>query len=437
MTWKWEHIRYRGDLADVKELFETFRVEDYLDTFEENRRRHDHGVREKLLSQGIRLGERLSPRIFRLYGEVCGALAIESDAEVFCLPDPEINAFAILEVREEKTHSLVGVTSGALEGLEDDELKSILGHEMGHFLFGHNRLNALLTMDPQNPALTVLPPFGESLFLRWRKKAEISSDRAGLIACGSFRASARSLLKATFGLSEKNLNLDVEALVAQIDEVKGSSELMESVFASHPLLPIRLKALELFGRTAPAAECGCLLEGAALELDAVEDEIDALVALTRRHPTEPLPEAVMNAVALGGALVMGADSEISDDEVKILVRILHGIFTDEPESVIVTDRAEIDRRLPEAIEVIKREGGEQDKAYLMSRLTEIALADGALLEAEGQMLLKIAGMLDYPAKSAYAIMVSAAQAGGIQSDVMLNRITAGLRSAFGGRGEVG
>ncbi len=432
MTWKWEHIRYRGDLADVQELYDTFRVEDYLETFEENRRRHDHGIREKLLSQGIRLGERLSPRIFNLFGEVCTALDIESDAEVFCLPDQEVNAFAILDVREEKTHSLIGVTSGALETLEDAELKSILGHEMGHFLFGHNRMNALLTADPQNPSLTVLPPFGESLFLRWRKKAEVSSDRAGLIACGDFRASARSLLKATFGLSEKNLNLDIEALVAQIDEVKGSSEMMDSVFASHPLLPIRLKALELFGRTAPAAECGCRLEGETLGIPAVEDEIDELVALTRRHPTQPLPEAVMNAVALGGALVMGADSEITDDEVKILVRILHGIFTDEPEAVIVTDRAEIEQRLPGILEVIKTEGGEQEKAYLLSRLTEIALADGALLEAEGQMLLKIGGMLDYPADAAYGIMVSAAQAGGFQSDVMLNRITAGLRDAFGG-----
>jgi len=154
----WEEYRYGGDAADVKSLFELYRIGDYLDTFDENRRRHDQGIREKLLQHGIRLTDRLSPRIYHLFEEVCKNLQIESEAEVFCMPDQSINAFAVLDLREDKTHSLIGVTAGALERLEDAELKSILGHEMGHFLFGHNRLNALLTMDPKNRSMTVLPP---------------------------------------------------------------------------------------------------------------------------------------------------------------------------------------------------------------------------------------------------------------------------------------
>ena len=96
MTLNWEDIRYRGDAADVQELFESYRISDYLDAFEENRRRHDRGIRENLLKHGIRLTERLSPRIFNLYAEVTEALEIQSKAEVFCLPDQNVNAFAIL-----------------------------------------------------------------------------------------------------------------------------------------------------------------------------------------------------------------------------------------------------------------------------------------------------------------------------------------------------
>jgi uncharacterized tellurite resistance protein B-like protein len=430
MSRNWDQIRFRGDNADVQELYETFRVGDYLDAFEENRRRHDRGIRERLLKNGIRLGERLSPRIFNILGEACKALDIDSDAEVFCLPDSEINAFAILDVRGDKTHSLIGVTSGALERLDDAELKSILGHEMGHFLFGHNRLNGLLTDDPNNPAMTVLPPFGESLFLRWRKKAEFSADRAGLIACGEFHASARALLKATFGLSERNLNLDVDALIDQIDEIKGSSEMMESVFASHPLLPIRLKALALFAQSHVAIECGCTVTGKTKDMDKIEDEIDTLIDLTRRHPSKPLPLAVMNAIAVGGAKIMGADSDISDDEVKVLVRILHRMFTDNPEEVIRTDRTEIESVLAEAVKVIKAEGGEQEKSFVLTCLTEIALSDGALIDHEGRMILSISEMLEFPSDRAYMIIVGAAQAGGFQSDIMLNRISAKLRRSF-------
>ncbi len=432
MSINWEEYRYGGDAADVSSLFELYRISDYLDAFDENRRRHDRGIREQLLQHGIRLNERLSPRIFSLFGEVCENLEFQSEAEVFCMPDQNINAFAVLDLREDKTHSLIGVTAGALERLEDAELRSILGHELGHFLFKHNRLNALLSMDPNNRSMTVLPPFGESLFLRWRKKAEISCDRVGLVACRDFYSSARSLLKATFGLSEKNLNLDIDALVSQIDEIKSTPELIESVFSSHPILPIRLKALELFARSTLAKNCGCPIPGDPVENQQIEKEVDELINLTQRHPVKPLAVAVMRSIALGGALVMGADMNISDDEVKLLVQILHGLFTDEPEKVIVTDRQKILAELPPVCEIIKKEGSDQDKVFVLSRLAEIAYADGALMDAEGKAILQIADLLAYPADRAYGIIVGAAQTGAFRTDVMLTRIAAELRRSFGG-----
>ena len=430
MAHDWKTYRYRGDAADVQELFDTYRVGDYLTAYEENSRRHDRGIRERLLQHGIRLNERLSPRIFRIYQEVCGRLEIEGDAEIFCLPERDVNAFAILDVREGRTHSLVGMTAGALEDLEDGELASIIGHELGHFLFGHNRMNALLNLDPDDPAATVLPSFGESLFLRWRKKAEISSDRAGLLACGDFHASARALLKATFGLSEKNLNLDVDALLEQISEIESSPELMDSVFTSHPLLPLRLKALQLFARTEQAATCGCATEGEPLALDDVEDQIDTLMALTRRHPVKPLSLAVMNALALGGAQVMGADGLISDNEVKVLVKLLHGMFTDEPETVIETDRERIAAALPEALKVINEEGGDDEKGFVLSQLARVAYSDGALNEAESTVILQIAEQLHFAADRTYAIIVGSAQDARTNTDVTLNRIADELRKSF-------
>jgi len=389
-------------------------------------------VRENLLKHGIRLTGQLSPRIFRLHAEAMAALEVAGEAEIFCLPDRDMNAFAVLDIREERTHSLIGITAGALEHLEDAEIRFILGHEMGHFLCGHNRLNAVFSMDERNPSATVLPPFGESLFLRWRKKAEVSADRAGLLVCRDFHAAARSLLKVTFGLSEKNLNLEIDALVAQIDEISGSAEMIEEAFASHPLLPIRLKALELFAGSARAKRNGCDALPANLDDDALEDGVDRLVTLSRRSPTKPLDVAMMHVLAMAGVLVLGADADVSDEEVKLLVQQLHSIFTDEPEDVIVTDREEIERRLPEACRVIVEEGDDDAKQFLLSRIAEIALADGALMDREAEEIHKVAKMLEVPEKVAYAIIVGAAQSVGFRADVKLNRIAAQLRRSLSG-----
>jgi hypothetical protein len=424
---RWDDVRYRGDALDVEELVRTYRVNDYLDTFEENRRQADLGIREKLIKHGIRLSERISPRIYRLFANVCGRFGVEAQAEVFCLPAPEVNAFATIDVREKRAYSLIGVTSSALERLEDAELEFILGHELGHILFGNNRLDGLLSTSKDNPDITVLPAFGESLFLRWRKKAEVSSDRAGLLAAGDFRSSATALMKATFGLSEKNLNLDVEALVSQVDEIKGHPELMAEAFASHPLLPIRLKALELFSRSAKAQRNGLEVSPPALGDADLEDAVDELIRLTRRYPYRPLERAMMQVVALGGALLLGADAEINDDEVKILIQILHRFFTDEPEAEVVTDPSEVASRLPGAMAILNAEGDASAKNFVLSRLTDIALADGALMDAESAVILDLAHQLGLPNRVAYGLVVGAAQTVGFRSDVKLNRMSEEIR----------
>ncbi len=54
MAINWQDVRYRGDAADIEELTSAYRVNDYLDTFEENRRQIDLGIRERLIKEGIR-----------------------------------------------------------------------------------------------------------------------------------------------------------------------------------------------------------------------------------------------------------------------------------------------------------------------------------------------------------------------------------------------
>ena len=157
-----------------------------------------------------------------------------------------------------------------------------------------------------------------------------------------------------------------------------------------------------------------------------------LVPLSRRYPTKPLDVAVMHALAMAGVRVMGADADVNDEEVRLLVQQLHSIFTDEPEDVIVTDREEIARRLPEACKVIVEEGDDGTKQFLLSRIAEIALADGALMDKEAEVIHEIAKMLEVPEKVTYAIIVGAAQSVGFRADIKLNRIAAQLRRSLSG-----
>jgi uncharacterized tellurite resistance protein B-like protein len=427
----WQELRYRGDIEDVQELLETYQVGDYLAAAAESRTHREETVRNNLLTRGIQLTERLSPRIYQIFSKVCQRLKLDLTAEIFCLPDETINAMAIMDISKSGARSLVGITSAALEKMEDDEIAFIIGHEFGHFLFENNKFNALLNQDNDNPAMTVLPPLGESLFLRWRKKAELSADRVGLIACTNFEAAGRSLLKAAFGLSDRNINLDVEGILSQIDDLKGEPEMMQATFASHPLLPVRLKALHLFSISEKASRFGYPGDPSSLSDDDLASQIDELMNLTRRHPTKPLHVSVMKAVALGGVLVLSSDRNISESEMKVLIQTLHQYFTDSPEDEIVTDWKQVRSGLSDAIEVINSEGEPSDKAFLLSRLSEIALADGKFEEEEGAIILEIAQAMGMGPKTAYGIMMGAVNTIGFRVDSKLNRIAGELSKNLG------
>jgi Zn-dependent protease with chaperone function len=102
---------------------------------------------------GIRLaqslnGQYLSPattepsqrRLLNLVEEM--ALASGNPVpKVFIIPDVNINAFA---AGYDRHHIVIGLTQGAIECLNRDELQSVIAHEFSHILFGDVKINMRL-----------------------------------------------------------------------------------------------------------------------------------------------------------------------------------------------------------------------------------------------------------------------------------------------------
>jgi uncharacterized tellurite resistance protein B-like protein len=419
---KWSPLQYSGDREDMQELYAKYNVQGFLDTRKEGGRAQGRSFRDALLKDGVLLNQTLSPRIFDILGEVQRKLEMAGDFEVICVKNPDVNAFAYVGESEDVEERFIGITSGALEHLEDAEIAYLLGHELGHFIFNHNELLGLLNQEPKNPKITVLPYMGECLFLRWRKKGEISADRAGVLASGSFEASARALIKAGFGLSDRNLNLDIDSLLKQIEDIKDQPEVVEAAFRSHPLLPLRLKALDLFS--------GVFHDITEERLGAIDSEIRDLFSWYRRYPRRPLHEAIMRVVALVGMKIISCEDRIHDEEVRTIVHVLHANFTDEPEKELILDAAERQARLESALETVNSEGDQNDKHFIICRLADIALADGNLLKEEAGHIIELAELLGIPARSAYGIMVSAAQVVGFQEDSRMKEMVGRVKSSL-------
>jgi uncharacterized tellurite resistance protein B-like protein len=426
-------IRYRGDKDDVELLFKEYNLEGIISASEDRQKLEESNFRNKLLKDGaFLLSKPISPRIFNIVTETKQKLDLEGDYEVFCLNSNSINAFAYVQPAEEKNFFIIGITSAALEELEDLEIQFILGHELGHFLFEHNRMNYLINPNPTSQGVTLLPSMGESIFLRWRKKCEISTDRVGLLACGDFENAARAMLKTAYGLTGKNLNLDVDSLLQQIDDLKEEPEALEVNYRSHPLMPLRLKVMQMFAESSIFTQ---VVNGKSdiseKEWTALEDQTDQWVNWIKRYPRRPLEVAAMKLVTAAGIKLIMTETVIMDEEIKVIIQILHKYFTDEPGEVIhevTQDTKNLDKLIDTNVKEISEKGDDRHKTFVLSRLADIAIADGKLAKPEAGIIFDIAKTFGIQEKAAYSIVVGGMSSVGLNIDWKMNSLVREIKA---------
>ena len=208
------------------------------------------------IGDDLKLGPRQLPRVWEMFREAAAVLDVKELPDLYLNTSYEVNAFAF----GMKKYTIV-LCSGLVDLLDDDELMAVLGHELGHVKCEHALYKTLaaIVANTGGDVLTsffgvtqlVMLPIQAALFA-WSRKAELSCDRAALLATQSPEASARALAKlGGGGLRKRTDPLDLDAVCEQAKEyerlddsilLKGMS-LYQSWHKTHPYPIFRAKAL--------------------------------------------------------------------------------------------------------------------------------------------------------------------------------------------------
>ena len=222
------------------------------------------------ISTGMSLEGQPPLRRLKELVDSCAATLGMDVPEVFVRNCPITTAY----VGKAGNRTTLVLTSGLLGLYEgcDDELRFIIGHELGHAKCDHIRMKraaygilvAIQKIDQYavpDKYQRVLPTLAAGRLFQWCRESEISADRAGLLCCGDPKTAYSALQRLLHGVPPDSRwvdpdspEFDADAAVAQFHRWQDEPFVQFVIYvkrfsAEAPFVPERLAALKQWADT--------------------------------------------------------------------------------------------------------------------------------------------------------------------------------------------
>lgn len=181
-----------------------------------------------LMGNSLQAGPQQYSTLYGCFQDALGALDVSPEPALFVTQSPLANSYALGE-----DNPCIVVTTALLDLLDEAELRAVMAHELGHIKCGHTTLiqMALWAMNAASVlgemTLGIGNLVGSGLiyaFYEWRRKAELSSDRAALLACDDVPLVMTTMMKIAGGSQRYAHEVNLEAFLEQAERYHGLNE---------------------------------------------------------------------------------------------------------------------------------------------------------------------------------------------------------------------
>jgi Zn-dependent protease with chaperone function len=266
----YEHPADRGAMATLRAVPG---VADVLKTL--NSLFNERAERLLAVASFIRVGPSQFPVYDRIRNEAAEVLDLNPVPKLYVARDPV--PFAQTRGIDEP---FIVVSTGLVDALDDEALRFVIGHEMGHVLSGHAVLLTLLDRLLRLQRSVAWVPMGViglraviAALYEWQRKSELSCDRAGLLVSQDPAATLRAhmYLAGATDLSQ----IDIPSFLEQAKEYEEVEDIRDSIIKllaveqrTHPFAVVRASQLQ---KWAASEEYRAILTGDYKRRDGQED----------------------------------------------------------------------------------------------------------------------------------------------------------------------
>ena len=346
----------------------------------------DNYYRSMLEGHSFKVEEGTLSRYYNIFNEIKETLQFTGPVDFYITGDPSVNAFAIAS-QEEGEPNIINVNSSLIQLMTDDELRFVIGHEMGHLINKNATLVKLINfVFPHGATVPITLQYKIRL---WQQLSELVADRFGYMAMPNLNVCISAFFKMSSGLDFNKMDMKVEAF---LEDNKKRLEYFRNDkginFATHPINPIRVEALNQFSKSVFFNEKGTSKED-------LENGMNELIEILLKVRNTELDSNMAKFIATAGLIIANCDENISENEIDLIfseLSVLEIFPKTYLEDIAQSDVVETFKESIKKLLELNPETREAMLRYLIS----IALADKDINVKEVELIFNIAaGELGY------------------------------------------
>lgn len=338
--------------------------------------------RSILEGHSFKVEEGTLPHYYNMFHEIKEKLCFEGDIDFYITGDSSVNAFSICSMNPEEPN-IINVNSSLIELMTDNELRFVVGHEMGHLINGNTKLTRLINF--VYPGDAEAPVTLQYKIRLWGQLNELIADRYGFLAMPDINVCISAFFKMASGLDFEKMKVNIDKFIEEnrkrLDFFRNDKGLN---FDVHPVNPIRVEALYDFSKSVFFKKGGSSREK-------LQEEMDDLISILLRVRNSELDSHMADFIASAGLMMATSDEGATNEEIEVILEELSAtkIFPmDFLEKVSKMNLEEISKMFSDSVNKIMEINPNLREAMFLY-LISIVMADKEINGDEINFLLNI------------------------------------------------